>query len=102
MSLGAAKHHSMQNKLYQAAAYGFRGKEIFYPDLRALAEHQPGGAAEANLLKAADKIKQICESNKLAVIRLQPFMFYDGLLSRDADAELQASLRQLMQTVDVK
>ena len=83
MSLGAAKHHSMQEKLYQAGAHGFKGVEIFYPDLEALAEHQAGGATEANLLKAADKIKQICESNKLDIISLQPFMFYDGLLSGD-------------------
>lgn len=50
MSLGAAKHHSMQAKLHQAGTHGIKGVEIFYPDLQAWAEQQPGGATEANLL----------------------------------------------------
>ena len=83
MSLGTAQHHTLEEKLHQAATHGFHGVEIFYLDLEALAKQQPGGATEASLLEAAEIVHQLCTDNKLEVISLQPFMFYDGLLSTD-------------------
>lgn len=83
MSLGTAEHHSLQQKLSQAAAHGFKGIEVFYPDLEALAQQQPGGATADNLVLAAHMIRQTCTDNMLEVISLQPFMFYDGLAAQE-------------------
>ena len=81
MSLGNADKHSLKEKLTQAAKHCFEGIEIFFPDLEALAKEQPGGLTPENQLKAAGIIRQICDENHLEVVSLQPFMFYDGLLS---------------------
>lgn len=83
MSLGAAEHHSLQDKFLQAAAHGFQGIEVFYPDLESLAEQQAGGATAHNLFLAAQTVKQICSDNNLEVISLQPFTFYDGVIAKE-------------------
>ena len=83
MSLGAAKYHHMRERLHQAAQAGFKGVEVFYPDLQALAEQEAGSVTTDSLLKAARVIKQICDESSLDVISLQPFMFYDGVEDKE-------------------
>jgi 4-hydroxyphenylpyruvate dioxygenase len=94
MSLGRAAHHALEPKLAAAAAHGFRAVELFYEDLeyvaRALpASHpaSPPGTSFPNSsswdeaqLAAASYVGSLCRQNGLAVLCLQPFMHYDGLL----------------------
>ncbi|MCJ1303853.1 hypothetical protein MMC08_006664 [Hypocenomyce scalaris] len=87
MSLGRAWAHQMPTKLDEAAAYGFKGIEIFYEDLEYLAKEQPGGLTIESQLQAAHIIRQLCDERDLEIIGLQPFMFYEGLLdSREHEA----------------
>ena len=94
MSLGAAEHHHMQEKLRQATAHGFKGIEVFYPDLQALAEQQAGNVTTESLLKAARTTKQMCDDNSLAVISLQPFMFYDGVEDKEEHSSKLHNMKQ--------
>jgi 4-hydroxyphenylpyruvate dioxygenase len=88
MSLGRAWLHNLPNKLDQAVAHGFQGIEIFYEDLEYFAREQSGLSASespssASILHAAQTIKKLCDERKLAIIGLQPFLHYEGLLDRE-------------------
>ncbi|EED12815.1 4-hydroxyphenylpyruvate dioxygenase, putative [Talaromyces stipitatus ATCC 10500] len=79
MSLGRAWVHCMPEKLHQAAKAGFQGIELFYEDLEGFAK-SPG---EGSIIDAAREIRRLCDLNQLAIINLQPFGFYGGLLDRE-------------------
>lgn len=89
-SLGRASLHDLDYKLEQAAKSGFKGIEIFYEDLDYAAHKVSGGDSSSNedLLQAADHIRTICETQRLEIIGLQPFSFYEGLKDRAQHAEL--------------
>ncbi|POR35506.1 3-dehydroshikimate dehydratase [Tolypocladium paradoxum] len=83
MSLGRCfAGHSLERKLDMARKYGFQGIELFYEDLVDLAATMPGGDTPGNQLAAAAAVRQLCEDRELAIICLQPFMHYEGLVDR--------------------
>lgn len=89
MSLGRAWLHNFDHKLRQAAAHGFEGIEIFYEDLEHLAKELASTSDDDTpttpdqlLIRAAEHARQLCASLHLAIIGLQPFMHYEGLLDR--------------------
>jgi 4-hydroxyphenylpyruvate dioxygenase len=88
MSLGRAWVHELPYKLDQAQANGFEGIEIFFEDLEYFARKQSDISTDENLsaeaqLKAAEAIKKLCDERNLAIIGLQPFLHYEGLLDRE-------------------
>lgn len=93
MSLGRAWHHQFEKKLDAAAAHGIEGVEIFYEDLEYLAKDLPGGLTNENRLNAAKQIRKMCEDRKIEVICLQPLMHYEGLIDRDAHAQMIEKLK---------
>ncbi|KKK20230.1 hypothetical protein ARAM_004884 [Aspergillus rambellii] len=84
MSLGRPGLHSLDDKLHQAAQYGFEGIELFMDDLDHLANTQFHGSSQ----QAAQHISHVCTSLNLTVICIQPFGFYEGLLDRTQTAHL--------------
>lgn len=88
MSLGrCSAGHSLSHKLDMARMYGFGGIELFHEDLLHVAQKLPGGATEDNELKAASIVRQLCQERGLAIVCLQPFAHYEGLLDRQAHLE---------------
>lgn len=94
MSLGRPGIHSLTDKLEQASKHGFEGIELFYEDLehfaRELSNTSSSDSAPSrnNLLSAARRVRQLCDSLHLTIISLQPFTFYEGLLSRTQHSHL--------------
>ncbi|KAI1347114.1 xylose isomerase-like protein [Xylaria sp. FL0043] len=83
MSLGrCAAGHSFVHKLDMARAYGYQGIELFYEDLVDIAEQLPGGDCQSNELEAANIIRRLCQERGIAILCLQPFTHYEGLLDR--------------------
>lgn len=78
MSLGRPWVHDLPSKLHQAAQYGYQGVELFFDDLDCLASREHNGSHIA----AAQHVRQLCGTLHLAIICLQPFSFYEGLLDR--------------------
>ncbi|TDZ74963.1 3-dehydroshikimate dehydratase [Colletotrichum trifolii] len=80
-SLGRAWLHDFDHKVCQAARYGFQGIEIFYEDLEYLAKklHRTEEPNTDHLLTAAAHARRVVDGLGLAVIGLQPFLFYEGL-----------------------
>jgi 4-hydroxyphenylpyruvate dioxygenase len=98
MSLGRAfAGHRMDHKLACAAKAGLAGVEIFYEDLEYLAKEQEGASedspSEEQLLAAARLIQEMCQKNKLKIIGLQPFLFYEGLVDRKEHAQMIEKLQ---------
>ena len=98
MSLGRAWVHKLPGKLDQAVANNFQGVEIFFEDLEYLAREQSGVSAIDHLsaedqLQAAHTIRKLCEERNLAIIGLQPFLHYEGLLDREDHAQRLEKLR---------
>lgn len=109
MSLGRAEAgHSLTHKLDMAHEYGYQGIELFYADLVEEAathfEHAsppPTGDGTKNSgepsrpaqLAAARHIRALCADRHLAIICLQPFAHYEGLLDREAHAARVEELR---------
>ncbi|KAL1983814.1 hypothetical protein VTN96DRAFT_9900 [Rasamsonia emersonii] len=81
MSLGRPGVHDLPGKLRQASQYGFEGIEIFFEDIKIFARSN-----QISILEAASQVQQLCESLRLEVVCLQPFLFYEGLLDRDEHA----------------
>ncbi|KAL1963038.1 hypothetical protein VTN77DRAFT_8786 [Rasamsonia byssochlamydoides] len=81
MSLGQPGIHDLPGKLRQASRYGFEGIEIFFEDLETFAR-----TSRISILEAARQVRQLCDSLRLDVVCLQPFLFYEGLLDRDEHA----------------
>lgn len=78
MSLGQPWIHDLPGKLIQAAAHGFEGIEIFFEDLNCYASRTFNG----DHLEAARQTRRLCERLGMAIICLQPFSMYEGLLDR--------------------
>lgn len=121
MSLGRAyAGHSLAHKLQCAANNGFEAVEIFYEDLEYLAKEQTTAASSSSssgsanglgkaddspskeqLLAAAQIIHDICLQNKLEIIGLQPFLFYEGLVDQKEHAAMIKKLRLWFEIVKV-
>lgn len=98
LSLGRASAHKLPEKLRQAHVYGIEGVEIFYEDLeyhaRDLSASEPDRSPSPDaLLRAAVDVRNLCEQYSLAIIVLQPFSGYEGLLDREAHAHMLDKLR---------
>lgn len=87
VSLGAPGVHGIISVLQAASKAGFQGIEIFYNHLA----HHAATASNSSvddvgrdaLVKAAQDIREECNRLDLAIITLQPFAQYDGLLDQD-------------------
>lgn len=101
MSLGRAWAHHLPEKLKQASEAGFEGIEIFYEDLEYFASNYGDNKAEKNLLAAAQAIRDICDDNKLTIIGLQPFLFYEGLVDRQEHASRIKKLKLWFKIVKI-
>ncbi|KAI2467621.1 xylose isomerase-like TIM barrel [Annulohypoxylon bovei var. microspora] len=85
MSLGrCSAGHSFVHKLDMARLYGYRGIELFYEDLLDVAQQIPQDATVDSELEAAHIIRRLCQERRLAIVCLQPFAHYEGLLDRQA------------------
>lgn len=87
VSLGRAQFHGISDKIAQASKLGFEGIEVFYEDLEAHAKQISGTSGQPTgdeLIVAAQQIQQLCKSHNLAILSLQPFSFYEGLMDRNA------------------
>ncbi|OTA57397.1 xylose isomerase-like TIM barrel [Hypoxylon sp. EC38] len=85
MSLGRCfAGHSLPRKLDMARLYGYRGIELSYEDLVLVAQQLPGESVSNNELEAARIIRRLCRERGLAILCLQPFAHYEGLLDRQA------------------
>ncbi|TLS31244.1 hypothetical protein PpBr36_03789 [Pyricularia pennisetigena] len=109
MSLGRCyAGHSIEHRLDLAQKYGYEGIEMFFEDLAHEAEQirqqQPNPSSsspatstphtvETSQLAAAAHIRKLCRARNLAVISLQPFLNYDGLLDRDQHARRVGELQ---------
>jgi len=90
MSLGRSfAGHALPHKLEMAAHYDFKGIELFYEDLYDFSKTISSGSSpsDAEQLTAAAIISKTCSSLGLAIIALQPFMHYEGLISRSQHAK---------------
>lgn len=110
MSLGWAKAgHTLEDKLRLAKKYGYKGIELFHDDLDDVAARRfmtdmPSGtwgpsdpgcrSPHRAQLAAAKYIRDLCDELGIAIICLQPFLGYEGLLDRDARAAKLAKLRR--------
>lgn len=104
MSLGRCyAGHSIEHRLDLAQKYGYEGIEMFFEDLAHVADElrqQPNPASpskphtvESSQLAAATHIGELCRARNLAIISLQPFLNYDGLLDREQHARRIPELR---------
>jgi len=107
MSLGRAWVQNFEKKIKAAADSGFRGIEIFYEDLEHLVDSsatsggQKSSPTPPQLLAAATKVRNICDENKLTIIGLQPFLFYEGLKDRQQHDRLIEKLHVWFDIVDI-
>lgn len=88
MSLGRAAVHALPDKLDQAAKQGFEGIELYFEDLEYFARDTYNAQNPSNeqLSLAAQQIRTLCADRNLAILNLQPFMQYGGLLDRTQHA----------------
>lgn len=105
MSLGRAWVHGLEHKLSEAAAAGFRGVEIFYEDLEYFARILAGITTDVTpsanqMIAAARQIRTLCGQNKLEIIGLQPFLFYEGLVDREQHNKLIEKLHVWLDIAD--
>ncbi|KAK5653040.1 hypothetical protein OQA88_9326 [Cercophora sp. LCS_1] len=100
MSLGwSHAGHSLAHRLDMAQKYSYRGIELFHTDLLAVASTIPNPTDDPFLpqLLAASAIRSMCAARNLAIICLQPFMHYEGLLDRTAHDQHIEKLRLWLQ-----
>lgn len=120
MSLGQSyAGHWLEHRLDQAAQHGCQGIELFYDDLEYIAQTLPlvppssfttttdstsipttilmaaptTAPTDSQLVRAAALVRAMCAKRRLAVICLQPFRNFEGLISRDARAGRLTELR---------
>lgn len=94
MSLGRCfAGHSFAHKLDMAQAYGYKGIELFYEDLADVANQLGHSTTAENELQAAEIIRKMCEQRDLAILCLQPFAGYEGLLDRSEHARRLEQLK---------
>jgi 4-hydroxyphenylpyruvate dioxygenase len=73
----------MEEKIAQASAHGFHGIEIFFEDLENLADSlSKDETTFQHQMMAAKTIRDFCDKYNMAIICLQPFLFYEGLKDR--------------------
>ncbi|KAI1157393.1 xylose isomerase-like TIM barrel [Nemania serpens] len=83
MSLGRCyAGHSFIHKLDMARLYGYQGIELFYEDLVDIAQQLPGSDSRERELEAANIICRLCHERGIAILCLQPFAHYEGLVDR--------------------
>jgi 4-hydroxyphenylpyruvate dioxygenase len=96
MSLGRAWNHDIAPKLAACSRHGYKAIEVFYEDLeyaaRSLPTSYPAAPPKTSFpdstewdeqqLAAASYIRHLCDKDDLSILCLQPFMHYEGLLSR--------------------
>lgn len=88
VSLGRAHAgHTLPHKLDMARKYNFEGIELFYEDLVDFSNVTFGDASPESQIAAAAIVRGLCQERKLAIICLQPFMHYEGLLDRQKHKE---------------
>ncbi|KJR82409.1 4-hydroxyphenylpyruvate dioxygenase [Sporothrix schenckii 1099-18] len=118
LSLGQSyAGHSLEQRLDQASQHGYQGIELFYDDLEYIAQTLPlvppssftttdstvipttilmaaptTAPTDSQLVRAAALVRAMCATRRLAVICLQPFRHFEGLVSRDARAHRLAEL----------
>lgn len=90
-SLGCnSANHDLKSRFQAAAKHRISGIELFYGDLEAVASSlHPEGCptpSAADLIRASHEIRNLADSLGLKIIDLQPFMHYEGLISRTSHA----------------
>ncbi|KAL1849485.1 hypothetical protein Plec18167_003089 [Paecilomyces lecythidis] len=101
-SLGRAWLHDFDYKVEVAAKAGFKGIEIFYEDLEYVARNLSGKGgipSSDEILEAASHIYTMCQKNRLVIIGLQPFLFYEGLKDREQHDRLIEKMKLWLQIV---
>lgn len=98
VSLGRSQAgHGLIPKIEQAARHGFKGIEMFFECLEDLANkrivHSGDVSREERLLEAAHDVRLTCDRLGMKIVVLQPFLFYDGLVSSEAHQEKIEELR---------
>lgn len=103
LSLGQpSAGHDLPTKLRAARAHGLQGVEIFDDDLWQLADILPGGnTVPENRRAAAALVRQLCEDTGLAVICLQPFRHYEGIVDAKHRARRFAELEHFMELANI-
>ncbi|KAI0126310.1 xylose isomerase-like protein [Xylariales sp. AK1849] len=102
MSLGRCfAGHSFSHKLDMAQAYGYKGIELFYEDLSDIANQLDGGSSTENELRAAEIVRKMCQERDLAILCLQPFAQYEGLLDRDEHSRRLDQLKYWFQLAKI-
>lgn len=101
-SLGRAWLHNFGDKVQQASSQGFQGIEIFYEDLEYEAKrlHDVETPSDDQILSAASSIRQLLDNLNMAVIGLQPFLFYEGLKDREQHARLIQKIKLWFKIVE--
>ena len=101
VSLGKPGGHSIENILSAAATAGLKGIEICYNNLHFHAIQLIGSdSAEIDqngLVQAAKDIRRICGALGLAIIDLQPFASYDGLLDTELHKQMVAKFSRWLE-----
>lgn len=92
VSLGKPGGHSIESILKASSNAGLKGIEICYNNLHHHAQTLQGDSKvdQSALVEAAKDIKQQCDELDLTIIVLQPFAFYDGLVSTEIHMQMVA------------
>ncbi|KAJ5907394.1 3-dehydroshikimate dehydratase [Penicillium taxi] len=100
-SLGRAWLHDLDYKIEQAAKAGFKGIEIFYEDLEYMARKtSKNNSPDSNhILEAANHVRAICQAQRLEIICMQPFLFYEGLKDREQHDKLIEKMKLWLKIV---
>lgn len=89
--------HSILSKVKQASQAGFKGVEVFFECLEDHAQRQSDHFTtverDVALRNAANDVRTCCDEHDIAVVVLQPFMFYDGLLDSAAHRDRISELK---------
>jgi len=88
VSLGRSEAgHTLLSKIEKAAKHSFKGIEVFFECLEYHAKGLAGGLSDANLLVAAQQVRESCNSYGITVMVLQPFIFFGGIIDPLVHAE---------------
>src|SRR5690349_15561525 len=101
LSVGHSSDHTLECKFDALHKAGFRGVELFYEDLVAIAASLPGGVNNENRIKAARRIRSLADAYSLEIIDLQPLLFFGGLIDRNAHAKQIKKLTLWFQLVQI-
>ncbi|KAK9474925.1 xylose isomerase-like protein [Dipodascopsis tothii] len=101
MDLGRAPVHELADKLPEAKTAGYQGIEVFYEDLKLLAQSYPDGTFEERLYRACEKFRALCDELGMAIIGLGPFKNYDGRVDVARHAHKMEKLRVWCRMCDI-